>query len=149
MSGRLNIADPACLPLHPDPLTGSRGRVPRDDFEEFLKGGRATSGTISNNGYVLLSERCNSPSSLRPDLPNHTRIADQDLLHLRWLMVQLQIINLVLHPVAVSDLHQLDMYPVVSNSSNSNKTFQEVPEVQHRRRERIRRCRGIIGYFWH
>lgn len=33
-----------------NPLTGSRGRVPRDDFEEFLKGGRATSGTISNNG---------------------------------------------------------------------------------------------------
>lgn len=28
-----------------DPLTGSRGRVPRTDFEEFHKGGRTTRGT--------------------------------------------------------------------------------------------------------
>jgi hypothetical protein len=33
-----------------DPLTGSRGLVPKSDFDEFMKGGKAPSGVSQRSG---------------------------------------------------------------------------------------------------
>ncbi|WVQ76286.1 hypothetical protein IAR50_005951 [Cryptococcus sp. DSM 104548] len=53
-----------------NPLTGSRGAVPKQDFEEFVKGGKHPAGAKSID---VGSSRPNTPAHLQNSLPNSVR----------------------------------------------------------------------------